>query len=265
MQTADLLQRHFSEIGARLDVQPVRPVSRGRISDHSLRLNVRTDRHGELFTMRLHSDVQVQVVNKQPADRHLLLHAVNPQGEASRFLCGHDERHWFVAAVPEDVPGVVDVRTAKLALQPSNIAAAASRLRPKARLRRRNPVYLRQGEWYFTPAPDLVPDELVLRNEPLTRGPGTKPHVMEFAYRRGGQSVYVSGGTMISEDEWLALPDDVRRRRSWQHRRRDAEVFAKGRIRHADHATIVLACWHRVEMNTEQRARVSAGQIAFLD
>jgi hypothetical protein len=29
------------------------------------------------------------------------------------------------------------------------------------------------------------------------------------------------------------------------------EVFAKGAVRHPDHATVVLRVWHRVAVNTE--------------
>jgi hypothetical protein len=45
---------------------------------------------------------------------------------------------------------------------------------------------------------------------------------------------------------------------------RDAEVFAMGTIRHADHATVRLSGWHRVLMNTEPRARAMR-HVAFLD
>jgi hypothetical protein len=45
---------------------------------------------------------------------------------------------------------------------------------------------------------------------------------------------------------------------------RGAAVYAKGAVRHRDHATIVLPTWHRVEMNTEQRAQAMR-HVAFLD
>jgi hypothetical protein len=35
------------------------------------------------------------------------------------------------------------------------------------------------------------------------------------------------------------------------------EVFARGAVRHPDHATIVLHGWHRVAMSAEQQARSS--------
>ncbi|CAA9497274.1 MAG: hypothetical protein AVDCRST_MAG85-1544 [uncultured Solirubrobacteraceae bacterium] len=45
---------------------------------------------------------------------------------------------------------------------------------------------------------------------------------------------------------------------------RDPELYAKGAVRHLDHATIVLPFWHRVVMNTEHAARAMA-HVAFLD
>ena len=72
--------------------------------------------------------------------RHLLL-LVRDGGEKSKFLCGHDERHWFVAAVPEDARGVAGVATAKVALQPEDVRAAVDRQRPKDQFRRRNAAF----------------------------------------------------------------------------------------------------------------------------
>jgi hypothetical protein len=45
---------------------------------------------------------------------------------------------------------------------------------------------------------------------------------------------------------------------------RDPEVYAKGAVRHPDHATIRLVGWHRVLMNTEQGARAMR-HVAFID
>lgn len=51
---------------------------------------------------------------------------------------------------------------------------------------------------------------------------------------------------------------------SWQRMTRDAEVYARGQVRHPDHKTIDLDGWHRVHMNRERFAR-HAPQIALLD
>lgn len=184
----------------------------------------------------------------------------------SKFLCGHDERHWFVAAVPEAARGVTGVLTAKAALQPSAVRALVERRRPKDPFRRRNAAYLRQGESFFVPAAGIDPPAaIVLRNEPLTRGAGNA-HVMQFAYRRGGDVVYVSRRypTGLSQARFERLPERERKRQSWQQFLRDPEVYAKGAVRHPGHATTHLPGWHRVFMNTEQGARAMR-HVAFID
>jgi hypothetical protein len=141
--------------------------------------------------------------------------------------------------------------------------------RPKLRLRRRNEAFVRQGEWFFVPAPDLVvPGWLLLRNEPLSRAGGSKPHMCQFAYRTGGTSVWVcprySSGLTDAQYAGLLASDPKARRWNWQRMVRDPEVYVKGRVWHRDHKTVVLDGWHRVAMNTEWQAPF-AGNVAFLD
>ena len=262
------LGKHFDAIGARIRVRPPDPLRRAlRVPGRrpSAVIDIRDDRRGEYFDLQLPDTAEAKVVHTDKAGRHLLLF-LQVDTEKSRYLCGHDERHWFVAAVPEDVRGVTTVAKAKAALQPEQVRSASHRLRNKERLRRRNEVYIRQGEWFFVPEPDLNPDPKgILRHEPISRGSGSKPHVAEFAYRRGGVTVYVNArhpsGLTQSQYERLS---DAERRGSWNVMIRDADVFAKGSVRHSDHATIHLAGWHRVLMNTEPRARAMR-HVAFLD
>ncbi len=137
---------------------------------------------------------------------------------------------------------------------------------PKDAFRRRSPAYVRQGEWFFSPAPEVDPPvTLVLFEEPLSRGRG-KPHVMQFAHQRGGQPVWVSRRYPrgITDEQYRQLAHDERQRGGWSRMVRDAQVFADGAIRHPDHATVVLRGWHRVAMNTEQEARAMR-HVAFLD
>jgi hypothetical protein len=256
----DVLERRFAAIGARLSV--VGPPT------GAPRIDVGRDARGEFFDVRFAGtgrQVELEVVDVSRIDRHLLL-LVRDGGEKSKFLCGYDERHWFVAAVPEDARGVTGVTAAKAALQPELVRTAVGRARPKNPFRRRNAAYVRQGEWFFVPAPELDPPEaFVLRNEPLTRGRGTA-HVIELAYRRGGEVVWVNNGhpSGISDARYRRLTDKQRRGGGWTRFVRDPELFAKGAIRHPDHATVVLHGWHRVVMNTEQGARAMR-HVAFLD
>jgi hypothetical protein len=256
----EVLQRRFAAIGARVNV--VGPPA------GAPRIDVRWDTRGEFFDVRFDGSgrpVELEVVDVDRRERHLLL-LVRNGGEKSKFLCGHDERHWFVAAVPEDALGVTGVAAAKAALQPELVRTAVGRARPKDPFRRRNAAYVRQGEWFFVPAPELDPPEaFVLRNEPLSRGRG-QAHVIELAYRRGGQIVWVNRRhpSGISDARYRRLTEKDLRSGSWRQFVRDPELFAKGAIRHPDHATVVLHGWHRVAMNTEQNARAMQ-HVAFLD
>jgi len=83
----------------------------------------------------------------RPNMRHLLLLARRDRGQKEKYLCGHDERHWFVCAVP-DSRGVASVAAALEALQPPEVRAAVGRAlrRPKERMRRHNRAFIRQGE-----------------------------------------------------------------------------------------------------------------------
>ena len=244
--STEVLQRRFNEIGAHLQVP-----------DAPWHGTPRLDVLGSTFDVRFgrgRESVELEVVDVKPRDRHLLLLA-RVDGVKIKFLCGHDERHWFVAAIPEAARGVTGVEAAKAALQPHVVRASLGGVRPKDRLRRRNAAFVRQGEWFFVPAPNVHVDErAVVRNEPLARTGGT-PHVLQFAVRRGGRTVYVHWGSTrtLTPAEFGRLSPT--KRRHWSPMTADPELYAKGTVRHPDHATIVLPRWHRVVMNTESGAQ----------
>jgi hypothetical protein len=109
-----------------------------------------------------------------------LLLVVREGSDKSKFLCGFDERRGFAAAIPESASAVRGVASAKEALQPEAVREALA-----------------------VNERDLLPDE------PLTRGRG-KDHMLEFAFRRGGETVFVnaehSGGICAAEFELLSPP-----------------------------------------------------------
>jgi hypothetical protein len=267
------LQGKFARMGVRVSVESARgPLRAG--SD--VRLDVRHDRHGGYFHLMVDADrvESLDVIDIRPADRHLLL-MVRPSIHAKaapkqKFLCGHDERAWFVAAVPEKAYAT-SVHSAKEALKPPAVRAsqASVRLKAKHTHRRRNRAFVRQGEWFFIPRPQMkVIPQLVLRNEPLRRGAG-KAHWAEFAFRTGGETVYVSrivpnGLTVEEYRQWLDRNPTLHGKIRWTTMRRNAQVFVRGRIRHPDHQTVVLQDWHEVQMNTETQAQAMR-HVAFLD
>jgi hypothetical protein len=269
-----LIKAKFEKLGARAKIRP--PVqNRWRPAPSRVVIDLRRDRHGEFFDIQADSDADVEVLDLQPRDRHLLLMVRQPNQRPGlpdakeKFLCGHDERHWFVAGIPEKAP-VSSVVTAKEALKPDLVRdrERGKKGKRRKRLRRKTDVFIRQGEWFFIPAPDVqVNDKLILPHEPIRRGRG-KPHMCEELYRDGGTSVYVCGqfpnGLRVDEYRKLLKANPKAAKWGWRTMARDPLVYVRGKISHPDHATIRLSGWHRVEMNTENRSRAMAS-VAFLD
>jgi len=258
-----LLETMFGRMGARMKIHETIGRRRGGI-------DIRFDKHGEFFDIGVepNDSVQYEVVDSRPRMKHLLLMARRETGK-QKFLCGHDERHWFVCAVPGS--SVTNVKAAMEALQPAEVQSAVRRRvkRIKNRLRRKNSAFIRQGEWFFVPVPELtVNQKFVLKNEPISRGNGGKAHMCQYAYRSGGEVVYVGikYPMGLTKDAYSRLVKQNPAARSWAWRimRRNAAVYVRGRVWHPDHKTIVLNDWHRVMMNTEGSAP-GARAVVFLD
>jgi len=260
----------FATMGARFKVN-VAPAQRDS-KDYAV--DIQKDRRGEFFELRvperLRGSLDVNVLQTDKRDRHLLLFIRPLEGKAARFLCGHDEREWFVAAVPGGASSVVQ---AKEALKPRAIRMRQDLLRVPSRLRnrRRNAAFRRQGEWFFVPASDWnrdpISEKFVLYNEPLRRGAG-KAHIVEHLFRVAGELVYVCpkhpNGVSPEWYQRLLQTRPGAAQWGWQALRRNPRVYAKGRIRHPDHATITLPDWHRVVLNTETETE-SMRNVAFID
>jgi hypothetical protein len=266
-----ILERQFSRIGARVRVnERLRP--RWGQDSGNVTLDIANDRHGEYFDVRIAPGSQPDflVLNMEPKLRHLLLmtREHDASAEKNKFLCGHDERHWFVAAVPGGSASTV--RNAMEALKPAPVRERQSQMRlPQSQNQsRHNAAFRRQGEWFFVPAIGLrVEARAVLHNERLSRGRG-KSHWLEYAYRTGGERVYVSHRypTGITEAEYRDLINRNPRMKNeaWRIMVRNSGLYAKGRVRHPDHATIVLHDWHQVFMNRENEAPAMR-HVVFLD
>src|SRR5689334_23162489 len=126
---ANHIESKFAMMGARLKVSvlPEQRVS----GDYAV--DIQRDRRGEYFELRvpeaLSQRLDVNVLQTDKRDRHLLLFVRPPEGKPARFLCGHDEREWFVAAVPG---GASTVRQAKEALKPRAIRSLQTSDRPQS-------------------------------------------------------------------------------------------------------------------------------------
>lgn len=274
------LKGQFAQMGAVLEVEFVPELRRSRwsgrqvnLSETHFWLDVRGVRQEESFVLTVREDVRSYLdflaVDVQPRQRHLLLLAKRlgtGQGQKEKFLCGHDERHWFVAGVP--AAGVTNVGQALEALKPGVVIYSQERhgVRPKNWHKRHNAGFIRQGEWFFLPRPQFRVDtpHLIRRDEPIQRGSG-KAHRVEELFRLGGETVYVSArypnGLTQQQYKALLARDPRAGQLSWRVMRRNSTVYARGKVRHADHQTIALPFWHQVVMNGE----VLSQNVVFLD
>ena len=149
------------------------------------------------------------------------------------YLCGHDERHWFVASLPFG-RRTTTVRGAMESLKPALVLREQKRKGVKHRRhRRQTAAYVRQGEWFFLPRPMMHVGDSAVHNARLVRN-GGKPHRVEWLYRPEGRD----------------------------------ETFVRGAVSHPDHKTIYLQVWHRVVQNNEAEPTPVARPItrmAYLD
>jgi hypothetical protein len=221
------LRKAFESIGAQL-VE--------RYSD-AFEIDIVHAREGEAFQLRypFNDSITSEAMDIRPRQRHLVLDVFGWRLPISaRYLCGHDEYHWFVAGVP------INRRTATVcgameALKPAAVLREQNRKRVKhRRYRRKTAAYVRQGEWFFLARPNLQVDERFVEHRAALARNGGKPHRVEWLYRLEGTS----------------------------------ELFARGYVSHPDHSTIVLETWHRVLQNNEEEPTPVAApfiRMAYVD
>jgi len=262
----DDLTRAFERIGAACRIASAK---RWSIDVRSTRIPKRrgSPRSIETFSLTIPPTAEVRAVDVQPADRHLLLGVRLPNNLRTSYLAGHDERHWFAAAIPDRPASVSD---AKRQLMPQVVldAMTSERLRPDESSRRRTRAFLRHGEWFFVPMGEsYAPQTPVRFDESISRARGS-PHRVDELARVGSVSmleVIVDGVRRIVPEESIRrLRHDaiVRLLRSW---RVPLFVVVRGRVRHRDHATLDLGRrWHRVVMNREHESPGMSG-LRFLD
>jgi hypothetical protein len=205
-----MIRQAFESIGADVEV-----VTAGLVFD----IDVQVTGQREVYQLKYpwSDTITAEAIDVKPKLRHLVLDVTGERLPISgRYLCGHDEHHWFVASLPLDRRSTT-VRGAMEALKPEILRREQRRKGVKHRLhRRKTAAYVRQGEWFFLPRPMMHVGDLAVRNGQLVRG-GGKPHLVEWIYRPEGRD----------------------------------ETFVRGAVSHPDHDTIHLQVWHRVVQNEE--------------
>lgn len=269
MENMKLIERKFKDIGARIKFIPNNGNNRIPVN-----FDISKDKKGEFFSIGINKEKKfdLSVLDIQKAEKHLLLMLKVKNGEipeSFKILCGYDERHWFTCGVPER--SIRNVFDAMEALKPESIIEAQDKikLKGKTKNKRKNVAFIRQGEWFFRPVDINPPENSIYKNEPISRGGMSSPHMVEMIYREGGETVYFhkhfapSGFTDVELKDFLQKNPNVSQN-AFQMRARDAKVYAKGKVRHRDHKTIILPSWYEVFMNRETESRI-APNIVFLD
>lgn len=278
----DIVTEKFTNIGARVKVR--KPNRRDwfmtQREQTKFRVNITEDNKGQYFDIVVSDDVVLNVINVRKDIKHILL-MFKEGRDKTKILCGHDEREWFTSQVRTRSK---DVAEAMEFLKPKEVVLSQkkSKVKRKDINKRRNKGFIRQGEWFFVPEEIEIDNEFVLRNEPLilsgTRA-GNKPHISQYAYRTGGETVYVpmAGKWRPSDFEGTWSSQLIRgltenSKRSFLDRypnsnvqfrmmTRNPNLYVTGTVRHPDHKTINLIGWHRVYVNEEIRGK----NVAFLD
>ncbi len=265
----DSLSKHFESMGARVKFGDVehpdwwgehrflweeKAKERARRRLPVFTIDIADDRKGPYFDIRVKkgADIGFDILQSLPKDRHLLM--MTSRGR--RFLCGHDERHWFVAEVRKRVSSIRDARRALLpqAMQHDSASICSADLSS-----RKNGIFKRQGEWFFVPVEMKFDESIIHREEPIQRRLRSKPHICEQLVREGGETTYLIYGREISKGYFSSLKPADRRRVSVMTK--NPRVYVRGHVRHPDHRTIYLDNWHHVLLNSERTTR----NLAFLD
>ncbi len=255
----------FKKIGANAVINLLKPgtVSRNR---RGFRISIREDRkkHASCFDLHVWDGTRIYVQDVSPKD-HALLLKVNWTKERGRyihedFLCGRDDHGWYVTALKGHTAHSVE--EAFESLRPAEIRSALRTENvPRSKWNKhRNKAFLRQGEWFFIPMPpDFKPKGVVRKKEHL--GVRGKPHIADF--------VCSEGVVRYRHNRFLNLftrEEVAKLEKEGETGFRPVfivqETFAKGRVVHPDHRTVILDGWHRVVPNTENRL---PGSNAFVD
>jgi hypothetical protein len=200
--------------------------------------DIETRQRREVFTLVPGLTGEVTVLDRDPRRRQLLLLA-RANGHSDRLLFGHDERHLFVAPLPDRAISTID--QAFEVLKPEAVRhaqAAGMRVR-------------RQGEWFFVPAPNFR----LLDGYPVHRKARLDPPRPRLV-----------PGLWNPPPGTPHLAEELVRVRKWS---RQTRVYVRGAIRHADHATLKLKDWHRVLPNRETDRRLgntdAATSVQYVD
>ena len=103
------LEKKFQQMGATIEVHP-------RRMGAEYTIDVRKGKFIIGINAALKGLKRITVLDQDKADRHILLLVETHDRVTDKYLCGHDERDWFVASIK---PGSVkNIKDAKESLKP---------------------------------------------------------------------------------------------------------------------------------------------------
>ncbi|QGJ71114.1 Hypothetical protein PBC10988_28170 [Planctomycetales bacterium 10988] len=253
---------YFQKIGARAVIRPAQGNIQGPLS-----LDIETDEQGEFFAIYKSRWLDLEVLDYQTKSRHLLLSVGSVPWNIERFLCGHDEFHWFITGLPSPLM-THTVAQAKESLKPHYVKRLQER-KCRGKCPRKTDHFIRQGEWFFTACKNASFDSHnIERDGVLQRNPESKPHQCDYLYREGEREYECDRYPKLAfyESEYREILATRRKANRWGWRLLPdrTTLYAKGWVRHVDHTPIYLDCWHRVDQNREQ-TRLSIANVRYID
>jgi hypothetical protein len=221
------LKRHFDECQLPVKFLADPPIrSFISLAESYCYIDVATHKRQEYFRVYVDERATLQMVDKAPAMRHILLQMQCRPEASSReaklhYLLGHDERQLFVVGASG-----TSIRQSLDGLKPWPVRQAEAR----------GLKVIRQGDWFFVPTHSrftLPPDAVLYIHEVLGGPSGPKYGVRV-------------GNPHVAEEQAIQI-GPVRRYvdRKWQEvGRQITAIYVRGAVRHSEHATIKLRAWH---------------------
>jgi hypothetical protein len=250
------IQKKFEEIGAKVLIKE------NNISDRDFSVGIVDRKAEEVFSISMKKhDIELQVLQTRKDIRHLLLMAKNKKHNThEKFLCGYDERHWFLVGVDDDVRNV-DHAMASLKPGYINFRQKITKVKPKNINKRHNKAFIRQGEWFFLPYYRLNSNNLIIYKNHSLGG-----HICDEVYEDVVETYFHHKHAPDGMLDWtykkfLKKHPHVHPKKGWSYSVSLFGRYARGHVRHKDHQTIYLNDWHIVLKN---RQKNTPGNV-FLD
>ncbi len=249
MFTEKNILKKFEEIGAKVRIEE------NSNSISNFRMNIIERKSEEVFFISLKKPIiELQVLQTRKDINHLLLMVKdNEIGTQEKFLCGFDERHWFLVGVDDNVR---NVDHAMLSLKPAlvDIQQKIKKIKRKNINKRHNKAFIRQGEWFFISSRISINTQnyIMYKNHSLGNG-HVCDEVCETVIETYFHSKHAPKGLLKGNyKRFLEKHPHIHPNKGWWTSIMYFDRYARGHVRHKDHKTIYLNGWHIVLKNRQK-------------